>query len=293
VTLRKKTHTTLLILGFLFPSMVIIGGVMVYPILYAIIMSLSRVKLGTWEFTFVGFSHFSKLFTDSAFWGATQNSLIWVVGCTAIQFFLGFVAALLLSKRVPYVSVFRTILLFPWAVSGVVVAFNWFWLLHGDFGMVSWTLKQITNVRVGLLENVRTVFPALMLIHIWWQYPFAMLVLLAGLQSVPLSFREAAIIDGANSIQVLWHIIIPWIRPIIITMLILQIIEGLNAFTIVQIVTGGGPAGITEIFAVFIYKRAFTLFRFEEAAAASIIVLAITLPLSFLYIITFMEKRRS
>ncbi len=258
--------------------------VMIYPIVMGIAMSFSEIEPGTFKLTFKGFRQFKKLFEDPSFWQTVQNSLVWVLGCTAGQFITGFSLALLLNRRLRGISVFRVILLLPWTVPGVVTAFIWFWIYHPDYGMVSWVIELIRGSALSILSNGTMALPAVILVNIWWRYPFCMLMLLAGLQTVPPSHYDAAAIDGANSVHVLRHIIVPWLRPVITIVLILDTIANLNGFTLVRIMTGGGPGGVTDLFGVLIYRKGFAFFHFEEAAALSFIVLILAVILAILYI---------
>ncbi|UCF96078.1 MAG: sugar ABC transporter permease [Spirochaetaceae bacterium] len=281
---KSKILNKFTIVLFLAPALMLLSFVMIYPIAMGIAMSFSEIELGEFTLTFKGVQQFEKLFKDPTFWRTVQNSLIWVAGCTAGQFVTGLLLALLLNRRLPGISVFRIILLLPWTIPGVVTAFTWFWLYHPDYGMISWVIRIIRGTALSILSNENTALPAVMLVNVWWRYPFAMLMLLAGLQTVPSSHYDAAAIDGANSIQVLRHIIIPWLRPVITIVLILDTIANLNGFTLVRIMTGGGPGGVTDLFGILIYRKGFAFFHFEEAAAVSFIVLILAVLLATLYI---------
>jgi multiple sugar transport system permease protein len=169
-------------------------------------------------------------------------------------------------------------------VPGVVIAFDWFWLYHTDFGMLSHIVAKIKGSAIALLANQDTALPAIMVANIWWGYPFAMLMLLSGLRTVPASLYDAAIVDGASGFQILRHVIIPWLRPVMTIVIILETVYTLNGFTLVKIMTGGGPGGATDIFGMMIYRKGFMFFHFEEAAAAAIVVLGIAVVLALFYL---------
>ena len=123
-----------------------------------------------------------------------------------------------------------------------------------------------------------------MIANIWWGYPFTMLMVRAGLQTVPHSLYDAAIVDGANYFQLLHSVIMPWLRPVITIVVVLQTINNLNGFTLVKVMTGGGPSGATKIFSIMIYKQGFSFFHFEYAAAISVIVLIVAFIMALIYI---------
>lgn len=284
MTLPTKHANRLNAILFLLPALMILGLVTIYPIIMGMAMSVSEIEMGTFKLTFKGVSHFERIFADVTFWRTVRNSLIWIFGCTVGQFLVGLSCALLLNRQIPGISVFRIVLLLPWTIPGVVTAFTWFWLYHPDYGMASWIVQMLRGSAITLLSNPRTALLSVMLVNVWWRYPFAMLMLLAGLQTVPSSHYDAAAIAGANALQVLHHVVIPWLRPVIAIVVILDTIANLNGFTLVKIMTGGGPGGITELFGTFIYRKGFAFFRFEEAAAVSMVVLAIAVILALMYI---------
>ena len=281
---RRRTSDKLSILMFLSPALLILGCVMVYPIFMGIAMSVSKIDLGSFALTFSGFDRFAKVLSEEEFWNTAKNSMIWVFGCTAGQFLTGFAMALLLDRDLPGIMIFRVLLLLPWTVPGVVIAFDWFWLYHPDFGMISHFIAKVRGTTFSLLANPDTALAAVMVANIWWGYPFAMLMLLAGLRTVPQSLYDAATVDGATWFQVLRHVIVPWLRPVMTIVIILETVYTLNGFTLVKIMTGGGPAGATDIFGMLIYRKGFMFFHFEEAAATSLFVLIIALVLALFYL---------
>jgi len=283
----KWFKKNLVIIGFLLPTFLIIFVVMIYPMLHGIILSISRLDFGDFTLTIDGFSNYINLFNSDIFWIAFKNSMIWTVSTVTGQFIIGFGAALLLDQPIKGSYVFRTILLLPWAFAGVVIGVTWFWLYHDDFGMLTWLLRGLNFNVTAVLSNEHTAFPAVILADIWWGFPFVMLMLFSGLQTVPRTLYDAAIVDGANSFQIFRHVIVPWMSPIITIVIILRTIWSLNAFDLVKVMTGGGPGDTTEIFGFYIYKQAFKYFKLEKAAAASVVLLVIAIIGSILYIRLF------
>lgn len=280
----KRFKQNLFIIWFLLPTVLIIFVVMVYPMLHGIILSISKLDYSTFSLTIVGFLNFISLFNSDVFWLAFKNSMIWTVSTVTGQFIIGFGAALLLNQPIKGSYVFRTILLLPWAIAGVVVGVTWSWLYHADFGAIAWLLRELNFNVAAVLSNEHTALPAVILVDIWWGFPFIMLMLFSGLQTVPRTLYDAAIVDGANSFQILKYIIVPWLRPIIAIVLILRTTWSLNSFDLVKVMTGGGPGNTTEIFGSYIYTQAFTYAKLEKAAAASVVLLVIAIIVSILYI---------
>jgi len=284
---KRSFKESLSITWFLLPTVLIIFLVMVYPMLHGIILSISRLDFANFSLTIDGFSNFISLFNSDIFWIAFKNSMIWTVSTVTGQFVIGFGAALLLNQPIKGSYIFTTILLLPWAIAGVVVGLTWFWLYHADFGTIAWLLKALNFNVTAVLSDQYTAFPAVILADIWRGFPFIMLMLLSGLQTIPRNLYDAAVVDGANSFEIFKYIIVPWMKPMIIIVLILRTVWSLNAFDLVKIMTKGGPGNITEILGLYIYDQGFSYFKFEKAAAASVVLLVIAIIVSIVYIKVF------
>lgn len=274
---------------FLMPTLVILTGIMLYPIIITIYMSISKVDLVNFTFEFIGFENFLLILKNPRVLNAVKNTIYWLVFGVMFQFIIGFGAALLLNSKpngepVFGLIIFKTILIIPWTLAAVVTSLNWRWLLHAEFGIINWFFTNVLRIFSSpLLDNSVTAFPTLIMVDVWRSFPFIMLMIYSALQSVPNTHYEAAAIDGASPIQVLQHVILPWVKPVAKVVIILRTVWTLNEFTIVKVMTGGGPAGKTDILGMHIYQRGFVLFKFEEAAALSVITLIISIIIIYIY----------
>jgi len=264
--------------------MVVLLATMAYPTVLALVMSVSKIEFPSFTLRPEGLAAFERVLSQPTFLVVVRNSLVWTFGATAGEFLVGLTLALLLNKDRPGMAVFRIILFLPWTVPIVVVALNWLVLYNADFGFFGYYLSRLVKGTAGPLGDPSMALPALIVTFVWHGYPFAMVMLLAGLRTVPDSLYDAGRVDGASGWQMLRYITLPWIRPVMAIVLILLTVDALNAFTTVNIMTGGGPANTTQIFAQYIYLQGFRSLRFNDAAAVSVIVLFIAGGFTALYL---------
>ena len=193
---------------------------------------------------------------DPRFWKTTLNTLYWTVGSTFFAFVLGFGAALALHEPFPGRGIVRAVLLIPWVVSAVAAAYVWRWVLHSDFGLVSGTLKQwgVIDRPLVLLDSKTRVMPTLIAVNVWKEFPFVMIMMTAGLQTVPEGLLRAARVDGAGAWSRFWHVTVPHLRGIILITTLLLFVGNLNSFTLVWLMTGGGPANASQLWITEIYN---------------------------------------
>ena len=182
-------------------------------------------------------------------------------------------------------GVFQALFLLPWIVPQVVVATLWKWLYSTDFGLINRALVQIglIDAPVAWLINPGIVLPALGIVQVWATAPFVMLMIFAALQSIPESALEAARLDGANRWQELWHIVIPYISNVLFIVLLIIVVWALNSFTIIWVITQGGPAGSSSVFSTYIYQ-ALQSFDVQTAAVVALIQFVASLIFAMLYI---------
>ncbi len=197
----------------------------------------------------------------------------------SLEFVLGFVLALLLFHFVQRRRLVLTLLLVPMMLAPVAVGLIWKLLLQGDFGMVTYYLRQfgLLDVRSALLSNADAVLPTLVLIDVWQWTPFVTLVMLAGLMSLPREPFEAAVMDGARPWQIFRDVSLPLLRPIIALVLLLRGIDAFKEFDKVFILTGGGPGTSTELLSIYTYRVSFRSWDLGYGAACAFMVYLVVL----------------
>jgi multiple sugar transport system permease protein len=274
--------------AYVLPALGVMVLVIGYPIYDTIRLSFFSTppNLAMSRRTFVGFDNYLRILTSDAFLSATWNTLIWTFFCTLVSFVLGFGAALVLNQEFAGRALLRGTLLVPYVVSAVAAAYVWRWLYHSDFGAIGAlaVVLGITDKPIVFLDDVNRVLPSLIVVNVWKEFPFAMVMILAGLQTVPEQLLRAARVDGAGPWHTFWHVTFPHLRSISTVTVLLLVVTSINSFTIPWIMTGGGPAGASQIWITEIYEMAFGRLRFGAAAAYSVILFLILMCLGYFYV---------
>jgi multiple sugar transport system permease protein len=268
--------------GFLSPTIVLLVVLMLTPIVMVIGYSVLDRVVTTNESTFVGFDNYAQVLTDPVFFTAVRNTAFFAGVSVVVHFVLGLGFALLLNTKLLGArtkALFRMVYILPWLFTAAIIAVLWRLLLSPN-GVVNYLLQT----DVEWLANPDLALPTVTFINIWAGYPFFMVSLLAGLQGIPQDLYEAATVDGASWRQRLFHVTLPQLWPIIISMALLDFIWTTQQFALIWLTTGGGPIVATEVFTTFTYKLAFASFDFSVAAASAVIVLLLSMVLAFFYV---------
>ena len=178
------------------------------------------------------------------------------------------------------------LLLIPWVVSAVAASYVWKWLYHSDFGVIGALAVQLglSAEPINFLDNTTTVLPSLIVVNVWKEFSFAMIMLMAGLQTVPEQLLRAAQVDGASPWQRFWHVTFPHLAGVSTVTVLLLTVQNFNSFIIPWIMTGGGPAGASDIWITQIYQLAFGRQRWGVASAYSVILFVIMMTLGYFYV---------
>lgn len=263
---------------WIFPGLAVAVFVVGLPIVNNIGASFTTRSGSVTSFSM---DNYGKTFADPQFYQSFWLTVVWTVVVTAMQFILGLVAAVMADRPSRYMLSLRPILILPWALPGVVAAYIWVFF-YDDHGLVNQIIGLFgADSSTAWLANPSTALAAVMFAAAWKGFPFYFLLLLAGLQSVPPETREAAKIDGASAAQTIVLVVIPQMKAIIATSLILGIIQTSNYFDGIYLMTGGGPSSATETLPVWVYNVAFNQFDIPKASALSVIILVIVILLMF------------
>lgn len=273
---------------FVLPAAIFILATVLYPIIYTVNLSLFDVSIRNFlngSAPFIGLDNYREVLADPALQRAFVVSLLYTGGSLALTFVIGFALALLFSKRFVGASTMRALILLSWILPSVVSGNIWRWMLDGSNGVVNFSLQ-----RLGLLERPifwltesETALYGVILATAWTSIPFAMVLLLAGLQGIPTSLYEAASLDGARAWRRFFDITVPMMRPVILVVLLLNFIYTFKTFDTVFIMTGGGPGDATTVMPIYAYTVGFSFFRLGEGAVATTLLLIIPLVLSLVY----------
>lgn len=258
------------------PALLIVTFVIFIPVIEAIVMSLQSHDLRRpHRIGFIGFTNYIAIFKDMLFWQAVKNTLIWVIAGVGLQFFFGFVLALLLNQKFKGRGFVRAVSLIPWATPGILIGLMWKWIYDGNFGVLNDLLIKLNIVdqNIPFLSQLSTAFPSVIVTIIWQGIPFFAIMIMAGLQGISLEMYEAAEIDGANKIKKLFWITIPSLKNVILVTLLLRIIWVSNSVDIIYSMTGGGPSYSTQTLSVYIFNKAMVLDLGYASAMALILML--------------------
>lgn len=273
----------------LLPALMAIFGVIFYPIIKAVIMSLQSYSLLELDNVhFVGLKNYIKVVNDHVFWISLGNTLWYLFGSVGIEFIIGLITALLLNQKFKFRGFIRTIILIPWVLPSILTAFTWSWMLNGNYGLINDILARLGIITkfIPWLASEKTALPAVILATVWKGTPFFVIMLLAGLQAVPRDLYEAASIDGASQWQKLIYIILPTIMPVIVTTTLLRVIWTANSVDIIYLMTQGGPGNETQVLSVYTYSKAQSTLNYGYTSA-----MAMFLTLFLLIFVIFYLKR--
>ncbi|MBY3073144.1 sugar ABC transporter permease [Rhizobium laguerreae] len=286
--LRYSTLRKLVPYFYVSPATLLLVLLMLFPMVMVFKYSLMDGAIMKKDAAFAGLQNYMTIFENPVFWQSVVQTLYFTIMSVIFHFIIGLAFALLLNtNRVdPLIrSILRVLFILPWLFTAVIIAIIWRLLLDPN-GVVNSVLMalHIINFKVEWFSSTRTAIHALTFANIWAGYPLYMVSLLAGLQGISKELYEAAGIDGANELQKFWYITIPQLMPIIISIALLDFIWTMQVFPLVWMTTGGGPIYSTEVLSTFTYKLAFSQYEFSLASASAMIILIISMSVTYFYI---------
>ena len=273
---------------YVLPAIIVMLIVIGYPIYYTIELSFyntpASLQLNQKQWT--GLDNYTTILSSPVFWKVTWQTIVWTVLSTALAFLLGLGAALALHREFAGRGVLRAILLIPWVVSAVAASYVWKWLYHSDFGAIGALMTQLglSDGPINFIDNTSTGLYALIVVNVWKEFSFAMIMLMAGLQTVPDTLLRAAQVDGASPWQRFWHVTWPHLQGVSMVTILLLVVQNFNSFIIPFIMTGGGPAGSTHIWITHIYEIAFQRLNWGAGAAYAVILFIVMMVLGYFYV---------
>jgi ABC-type sugar transport system permease subunit len=269
------------------PSLIVLLGVIVWPIISAFILSFFKSPTGINQpRTFIGFGNYTEMLGSKAFWETIARTLYFTVVSVALNMVLGLAIAQLIQSHPWGWKFLRFSLIIPWAVPTIVNGAMWRWIYNGDFGALNGALMQFGLIKhyIPWLTFPSLAMPLVILADTWHTMPLIALILQAALAGIPEELNEAASVDGANAWQRFWAIRFPLLKPAILVALIIRTVEAFRVFDIVYIITSGGPASRTITITFLTYLFSFPYGKQGIGAALSIMITIITFILALIYI---------
>jgi multiple sugar transport system permease protein len=256
------------------PALILLLSVFVYPIMRAFWLSLYTENLATQlQPVFSGLNNYQRLLGDGRFWQSLWNTSIFTVIAITLELVIGMSIALVLNQTFRGRGFVRTAALIPWALPTAVMGLAWAWIFNGQYGVVNDLLQRFGFIGENLtwLGDPTRAMLALIIADVWKTTPFIAIILLAGLQSISQDLYEAHSIDGASPLQSFRQITIPLLMPQIIIALLFRFAQAFGIFDLVQVMTGGGPAGATEMVSIYIYATVRRYLDFGYGAALVVV----------------------
>jgi multiple sugar transport system permease protein len=286
---RRRVGKTIGPYLFLLPAMLFLLVFLLYPVCTMVLFSFEGVNIGTLlsgDIPFVGLDNYHTILTDPTFRSSIGVSLVFTVACLVFPFAIGFLLAMLFSKRIPLVGVMRGSVMIAWMLPIVVSGTIFKWMLQSDSGIINYALLSIGVIHSPLrwLSDPGIALWGVIIANIWIGIPFNMSLLLAGLQGISATLYEAAIVDGANAFNRFLYITLPLMRSTSLTVLMLGFIYTLNVFDLIFVMTGGGPVNATQVMPLYAYNIAFTQFDLGSGSAVASLMFLLLLVVSMAYL---------
>ena len=281
--LRRRVRENVTAYGLLCAALLVFAGFSWYPIVRGILLSFQQVNFVSAP-TWVGLENFQKLFADPQFGEAWLNTLLFTALALVFGFAVPFAVAVLLNELRHGKGYFRLVVYLPVMLPPVVVALLWKWFYDPGPGLFNTALHAVGLPGLAWLNSPTTAMLSLVLVSTWANMGSATLIYLAALQTIPGDLYEAADVDGAGPVQKFLHVTLPQLRPVIISMAVLDLIWTSQQFALIWMTTGGGPLNTTEMLSTYTYKQAFSEYEFATASAAAVVVLMLTMILAFFYV---------
>lgn len=274
---NEQTKTALFAL---LPSLIIFGAFTVYPIFYSLYLSFFNASLLSANRTYVGLNNYINLLQNPTFEKAVKNTLHYTVGVVPVGIALSLAIAVLLNNKLRFRSFFRAAFFAPVVTSMVAVSIVWTWMLEPNYGLVNGLLAKIGIAGPGWLTDPAWAMTSVILLSIWKNLGFNMVIFLAGLQSIPAEINESADLDGVTAFQRVRFITIPMMRGPIGFAVIVSIIKSMQVFGQIYVMTGGGPANSTMVIVYYLYQQAFEFYRSGYASAVAWVLFVVILLLT-------------
>lgn len=265
---------------FVFPAMFILFVFMVIPLVVSVIFSMLKFDIMWNHVEFAGIQNFVKVFQDPRFLNALKNTAIYTAAVVPGEILLGLLAALAIYRPGKINNFFRGVFFMPVVCSMTIIGIIWMFLLDPNIGTISYYLTQLGLKPVAFLKVPELALPTVIIVGIWKDFAFSMVIFMAALNNVPVTYYEAANIDGAGAVVKFFKITLPSIMPSITFLLVTTLIKSFQVFDQVQIMTGGGPLRKTETVVQYIYTQGFENLNMGYASAIAETLFLIILLLS-------------
>jgi multiple sugar transport system permease protein/sn-glycerol 3-phosphate transport system permease protein len=261
-----------------------------WPLIYNFYLSFVR-----WNFLrptkpFVGLDNYIRIFTDSQFWTIVFNTFTFTVCSVALTLLIGLGLALLINQPLRYRNVARAVVFSPVIMSGAVVAVVWSYIFDPRYGLMNELLQLIGLRSPDWLADPFWAMPAVIIVYVWKNLGYAVVIYLAGLQGIPRELYDAARVDGAGAWDRFWHVTLPGLSPVAFFLSVTSILACFQSFDIIKVLTDGGPANATNVLIFHLYELGFVKYDAGEAGVVAMVLFGIMLVLTIIQL-RYLEQR--
>jgi multiple sugar transport system permease protein len=262
---RREKLVALLLLG---PAVLYLLALSIYPTIYSLWIAFHNYSLYRRDLvSFAGFDNFTDLLDSDVFKQSFAVTLIFAFSAVAIELALGFAIAVLLDRKMRAANVLRTLLIIPVLISPVAMGLTFRYIFAPTYGLLTYLMKSVHLPTADWTVSVTWALPVVIFADVWQWTPFVALIVLSGMQSVSTEVTEAAELDGLTEWQKLWRIVVPLIRPVLLVVVLIRLIDSIRMFDLVYVMTRGGPGSTTEVLSLFSYVTGFASGDMGSASA--------------------------
>ncbi|HEX6195183.1 MAG TPA: sugar ABC transporter permease [Jiangellaceae bacterium] len=287
---RNMFDNRLLPILLVAPAIVVIGGLIGYPVIRTAWLSFTDADLGSLisgEMSWVGLDNYVDALSDPTLRRAIVATILFGLSCVVGTMLVGIAVALLLNRAFRGRTLLGVLVLLPWAIPHVAASLVWRWIFNDQYGVLNWMLSSLGFSSLdgySWFNNWLTAFTVIGVVVIWQSFPLVSLVLLAGLQTIPTEVTEAARIDGASAWQRTRLVVLPMLKPLLLVLIVISTIWDFKIFDQIYVLTDGGPARRTEVLAYTAYREAFTQSDYGLGSALAMILFVILIIATLLYV---------
>lgn len=272
---------------WILPVIIVVTILIIFPLIWTVVISFQTKLIGA-PGTFSGFKNYINVWKSGEFLEALWKSLYFTIPSIILKLLIGLGAALSLNQNFKGRNIIRSWLFIPWTIPRFAVAIMFIWIFRANGGL-DLMLNKIGILNTPFWLGPNLVMPTMIFVNVWKGFPFFMVGILSGLQSIPRDIYEAATIDGANTIQLFRHITLPLIRDVTLIVTTLSTIWTITEFDVIFLITGGGPGTASQTLPILTYVKAFREYNLGEAAAIAVLSLPILLVL-IIWIVNLTRK---
>ena len=266
---------------FAVPAALVVLLVILFPWFFTLFMSVHDWKV-TGETPYVGLANYAKMLTDERFLSAVVRTLWFTAASVVAPVLLGVWAAVCFASKFRLRGLARTVFVLPMMATPVAISLVWTMMFHPQLGVLNYLLTSVGLPPSTWVYDASTVIPTLVMVETWQWTPLVMLIVLGGIASLPSDPYEAAILDGANTWQMFWHITLPLVSPFIMVAAVIRLIDALKTFDTIYVITLGGPGNASETINILLYQTAFAYYDLGYASAMVVVFFVLILLITLL-----------